>query len=236
MNDARPQVAAPGRSAPTVLDRLRAGGWYFAVTIFSAGFLAALPFWHAAGRLGRRDVRSLAVAYTLAGVYLLVLMALTPKQADGTSADGPLSTIGGLSVLVVVVAACVQLRPLRRQVYRAGAIVPTSDDPVVARAREAHARRQEARRLIAGEPALRRELGIGRPDLRRGYDDGGLVDLNTASAALIASVCGIEPAHAEAVVAGREARGGTYFNIGEVLVEVPLPPHAQDELRERAVF
>jgi DNA uptake protein ComE-like DNA-binding protein len=83
---------------------------------------------------------------------------------------------------------------------------------------------------------LRRELGAGRPDLGRGYDDGGLIDLNTAPAALIAEVCGIDLTHAEKIVAGREARGGTFFNIGEVLVEVPLPPHVQDQLRERGIF
>ena len=54
---------------------------------------------------------------------------------------------------------------------------------------------------MAEDPALARSLGIGRPDLARGYDDGGLVDLNTASAPVIAQVCGLDAALAEAIVA-----------------------------------
>jgi hypothetical protein len=231
------QPEQSSRTGPaTFAERLKAGGWYFAVTIFSAGFLAAIPFWHAAKRLGRREVRSLARAYTVADLYLLVLMILTPQRADGTSANETLSTIGGLSVLFIVIAGCVQLRPLRREVYGGGGGVPAHRDPAVARALEARARREESRRLIARDPALRRDLGIGRPDLGRDYDDGGLIDVNTAPAAVIAGVCGIDDRYADAIVAGRTARGGTYYNLGELLVEVPLPPHVQEQLRERAVF
>ena len=90
--------------------------------------------------------------------------------------------------------------------------------------------------MIARDPALRQDLGIGRPDLGRDYDDGGLIDVNTAPAAVIAGVCGIDVPYADAIVAGRTARGGSYYNLGELLVEVPLPPHVQEQLRERAVF
>jgi hypothetical protein len=231
-----PRRAADRASAPTRAERLQNGGWYFAVTIVSAGFLAAIPFWHAAKHLGRRDVRSLAWAYTLAAVYLVVLMILTPQRADGTSGNETLSAIGGLSVVFIVVAGCVQLRSLRREVYGGGGVAPVHRDPAVARALEARGRREESRRLIARDPALRRDLGIGRPDLGRGYEDGGLIDVNTAPAEVIARVCGIDQTHAEAIVAGRTARGGAFYNLGELLVEVSLPPHVQEQLRERAVF
>lgn len=231
-----PGRQAPTPNAPTLLQRLQAGAWYFALTIFSAGFLAAIPFWHAAKRLRRREVRSLAVAYTLAGIYLVLLMVLNPQRPDGTSANETLSTIGGFSALFVVIAGCVQLRPLRREVYGGAGAVPAHRDPAVARALEARSRREESRRLIARDPALRRDLAIGRPDLARDYDDGGLIDVNTAPADVIARVCGIDSAQAEAIVAGRAARGGSYFNVGELLIEVPLPAHAQEQLRERAVF
>jgi hypothetical protein len=216
--------------------RLQSGGWYFAVTIVSAGVLAAVPFWHAATRLGRRDVRSLAWAYTIAAVYLVVLLSATPKRADGTSANETLSAVGGLSAVFLVIAGCVQLRSLRRQVYGREAAAAPHRDPAVARALEARARRGETRRLIAGNSALRGDLGIGRPDLGRGYDDGGLIDVNKASADLIARVCDLDPRDAEAIVANRTARGGHYFNVDEVILEVPLAPHVQEQLRERALF
>jgi helix-hairpin-helix protein len=234
MLDPQPQALLPRR--PTPLERLQAGGWYFAVTICSFGFLAAIPYWHAASRLSRRDVCRLALAYTLAGIYLVVLMALTPQRADGSSANETLSTIGGLSAVFVLIAGCVQLRPLRREVYSGRGVVAAHRDPAVARAFQARARREETRRLLAEDPGLRQELGIGRPDLARGYDDGGLIDVNTAPADVIARVCGIDPAHAAAIVADRQARGGTFFNLEEVFVEVPLPPYVADQLRERAII
>jgi hypothetical protein len=177
-------------TAMTTSNRLRQDGWYFAVTIFSAGFLAAIPFWHAARRLRRGAVRKLALVYTAVGVYLVVLMAVIPPQhPDGTSGSETLSTIGGLSVLAVVITACVQLRSLRREAY--GQQMAAAGDPAVARALAARTRREEARRLAESDPALARELGIGRPDLRRGYNDGGLIHLNTAPAEVFAYVCGM---------------------------------------------
>jgi hypothetical protein len=229
-----PAQAPP--TAPTAGERFRAGGWYFVLSILSVGFLAAIPFWHAAVRLGRREVRTLALAYTAADVYLVVLMALTPQRPDGSSGNETLSTIGGFSSLFVVVLACIQLRSLRREVYGGHGVVAAHADPAVARALAARSRREDTRQLLERDPALRRELGIGRPDLGRGYDDGGLIDINTASAEVIARVCDIEPGYADAIVAGRTARGGTWFNIGELLVDVPLPPHVQEQLRERAIF
>lgn len=43
-------------------------------------------------------------------------MALTPPQVDGTSANPTLSTIGGFSALFLLIAGCLQLRPLRCEV------------------------------------------------------------------------------------------------------------------------
>lgn len=235
-----PHVPHRVTSAPTSGQRFRAGGWYFVLTILSAGIFAAVPFWHAASRLGRPELRKPALAYTAAGVYLAIFMAVTPpQQADGASGNETLSTIGGLSALVVVVAACIQLRSLRREVYGgSGAVlaVPIHADPVVARALGARARRDETRRLIEREPGLQRELGIGRPDLRRGYDDGGLIDVNTASAEVIAGVAHIAQPEAEAIVAGRAARGGSWYDMAELIDNVPLSSTAQEQLRDRAVL
>jgi hypothetical protein len=109
-------------------------------------------------------------------------------------------------------------------------------DPAVARALGARARRQETRQLLAREPGLQRELGIGRPDLGRGYDDGGMIDVNTAPAEVIARVANVSPADAEAIVAGRTARGGSWYDMAELVDNVPLPPSAREQLQERAVF
>lgn len=232
-----PRLPTRATPAPTAGERFRAGGWYFVLAICSAGVLAAVPFWHAAGHLGRPELRKPALAYTAAGIYLAVLMAITPpQQPDGTSGNEALSTIGAMSALVVVVAACLQLRSVRREVYGGGTVAPVHADPVVARALGARARREETRRLLAREPGLQRELGIGRPDLGRGYDDGGLIDVNTAAADVIAGVAHVAPREAEAIVAGRAARGGSWYDMAELIDNVPLSSSAQEQLRERAVF
>ena len=64
--------------------------------------------------------------------------------------------------------------------------------------------------------------------------DGALVDMNVADAAVIAQVCGIDQAHADAVVAARAARGGLYVHLGELLLDVVLPPEVQARLSQRA--
>ena len=236
----------PNRRNPGVAQgqRVRGGRWYFILTVLSVGFLAAIPFWHAARRLNRPGVRRLAVIYAVADIYLWILMILTPPDnPDGSSGNEALSTLGGFSMFVIMIVACIQLRSLRRQAYSQARfaeapypITPQPVDPVMAQALHARARREEARRLVVDDPALARELGIGRPELRRGYDDGGLVDINTAPAEVIAGVCQIDRSVADSIVAGRAARGGGYFNVGELLVDVGLPPHLQDQVRERAVF
>jgi len=54
-------------------------------------------------------------------------------------------------------------------------VPPTLHDPALAAAIACRQRRQQARQLLANDPGLARELRIGRPDLPRDYDDGGLV-------------------------------------------------------------
>jgi hypothetical protein len=213
------------------------GIWYFVLTVVSVGFLAAVPFWHAASRLGRPGVRKLALVYTAIDVALAVLLALTPDPSpDGSSGNSVISTIGGLSVCAVVVVACIQLRALRQEVYATPRRLPVGADPLGAQALAARQRREEARRMWSSDPALARELGVGRPDLGRGFDDGGLVDLNSVPATVLARVCAVAPAQAEAIVAAREARGGTYYNLGELFVDVPVPADVQAALTERALL
>lgn len=228
------ESANPATNRPA---RVRGGIWYFVLTVLSAGLLAAVPFWHAWSRLRRPALRTLALVYTAIDVLLVVLLAATPdRNPDGSSGNSAISTIGGFSFCAVVVVACIQLRGLRREVYATPRTIPVAADPLVAQALAARQRREEARRMWATDPALARELGVGRPDLGRGFDDGGLIDLNSSPAALIARICSIDVPLAEAIVAAREARGGTYFNLGELFVDVPLPAHVQATLTERALL
>src|SRR3712207_72465 len=94
------------------------GTWYFVITVLSFGFLAAVPFWHAARRLGRPAVRRLAFVYTAVDAFLVVLMILTPEPNPDVSSGNPtISTIGGMTAFAVLFIGCLQLRSLRQQVY-----------------------------------------------------------------------------------------------------------------------
>ena len=227
------QSPVTAESGPGVPAKRTGGVWYFVLTVLSAGFLAAVPFWHAWSRLRRPRLRTLALIYTAVDAFLVVLMALTPER--GAPGNSAVSTIGSFSACAVIVVACIQLRGVRRAVYAAPRAIAMDADPAVARALAARQRREEVRKMWAADPAVARELGVGRPDLGLGFDDGGLVDLNGAPATVIGQVCGLDAQQAAAIVAARDARGGTYYNLGELFVDVPLPPHVQGVLTERAL-
>lgn len=106
---------------------------------------------------------------------------------------------------------------------------------VLAAARLAAHRRAEARKLLARQPALGFQLGIGRPDVPREYDDGGLVDVNHLSAETLADRLRLTPDQAQAVVRARDQLGG-FEDAADLVTYANLDPHQVDVLREFLVF
>ncbi len=210
--------------------------WYFVVTIASFGLFAWVPFVHAAARLGRKSLYVRAVFFAAIAVAIGVLVALTPTDANGKTvgATGSLtSMIGATLAIAVIVVACVQQAKLRREILRqAPGERLDGSGPALEAALAARERRAEARKLALGDPLIARDLRVGRPDLQRNYDDGGLVDLNNAPAAVIGSVCGLDAATAEAIVEIRTAVGG-FTTVDDVLTAVPVA--SWDRVRDRAV-
>ncbi|HEY2700563.1 MAG TPA: helix-hairpin-helix domain-containing protein [Pseudonocardiaceae bacterium] len=107
-------------------------------------------------------------------------------------------------------------------------------DPALAKALDARAKRAQARELVAQDPLLAEELHIGRPDLGRTFDDGGLVDINHATAKAMASAFGIKPVDARTIIERRDELGG-FANVDEMLVLVDLPVAAWDRIRDRSI-
>lgn len=227
--------SAQGRRVPRV-----AGRWYYLVLVGTMGLFAWVPFLHAATRVRAARARWLAALFGTLDIVMYVLMALTPHDSQGHSTGGAISTVGGLMALGVIITGCVMLPPLRRMAYRdAPAAVSAPDpatDPAVQAALAARARREDSRKLAADDPLLARELRIGRPDLPRSYDDGGLVDLNNAPAAVIAEAYGIPPEVAGAIVDARDRRGEPFSTVDELLVLADLPVNTWDHIRDRAVM
>jgi hypothetical protein len=112
---------------------------------------------------------------------------------------------------------------------------PRRRQPVMTRALEARELRHEARELLTTDPALATELGIGRPELHRGFDDGGLVDVNHASAEAIGAILGLEGEHIAQIIQVREELGG-FSSLADLVVHTDIPPGLVDRLAERLIF
>lgn len=199
------------------------GGWYLFVVVLTLGIGSPIPFAHAAVRLRR----PLATVWPfLYAAVVVALMTLVPRGEDGDN-----SALGGLIIGLIVVAFC-HLLWVKRQVWpQAGDSAPA--DPAMAAALGAREKRAEARRIVAEDPALARDLKIGRPDLGQSFDDGGLVDLGAAPAATIAQVCSIELALAEQIVHTREAR--PFDTVDDAFTWADIPYALWERIRERAV-
>ncbi|WP_349880234.1 BTAD domain-containing putative transcriptional regulator [Micromonospora sp. HUAS YX12] len=96
-------------------------------------------------------------------------------------------------------------------------------------------RREYARYLLYQYPSARADLRIGRPDLPRAYDDGGLVDVNSVPDQVIAGLPGLTRSQAQHVVVDRRMRG-PYTSMEELASRCLLPAAATDSLRELLIF
>jgi len=105
----------------------------------------------------------------------------------------------------------------------------------VAEARARLRRRKKARQILASEPDLALELRIGRPDLSRDYDDGGLIDVNHVPVEVLVRELEIPEPDARRLVEQRETHGG--FNHPEELVfYCDLTPERLNVISGRLVF
>lgn len=224
----RPDPPAP-RRPPERRNRdelLAEGGWYYPVVVLSLGMLAPIPFAHVAARLRTRASRLWVVLYTAALIALLV----------GADAEPDGSNVAGGLIIGYGLVAMVHLTALRARVWPPTPLpLPAGPDPAVAAALAARARRAEARRIVDHDPLLARDLRIGRPDLARDYDDGGLVDLNAVPAAEIARCCGIDEEPARRIVEAREAAGVPFGRVEDAFTWTDVPVGLWDRIRDRAI-
>jgi DNA uptake protein ComE-like DNA-binding protein len=95
-------------------------------------------------------------------------------------------------------------------------------------------RRAQGRKLLAHQPQLAKEVGVGRPDVP-GADAYGLVDVNHAGEAALRSLPGITEEAAQKIVRMRPELGG-FSSVEDLGAALDLPSAMVDEIRDVAIF
>jgi hypothetical protein len=210
--------------------------WWASIPVWSLGVLAFVPFFRRALVTRRRRDWLVTVAYLAGVIAEVVLVALggDPSGADA-AANAVGDSGGGLAMLLMGGGATHAWI-----VYRRPAPLPAlprldGNSAALAQAVDAARRRTEARRILETDPTLARDLRIGRPDLPRGFDDGGLIDVNHCPAELLADAFGWTAAEAAMVVEARERAGG-FTSPAELIAYTELDPRRIDAVADLFVF
>lgn len=111
----------------------------------------------------------------------------------------------------------------------------SGNDAAIAHALTARERRVEAARLADQDPQLARELGIGRPDLPRQYDDGGLVDINHVPTAVLVEDLGLGQEDAKKLVDARE-HVGRFIAFDDLVALAGIDQAVCDRIRDHVVL
>lgn len=207
--------------------------WWFLLPLLTFGMATFAVVGYAGGRLRSRWHLAAAAGYLLLFVGFVIGVQFTDPEKTGV-VDAIITPLYLINWLVGSAHAGWLERRLK--VGRA-TVEPTSPaDPAVMVAQQRLARRNEARALFTSNPALAAELGIGRPDLRRHYDDGGLIDINHVPAEMVAWELGIPSAIAEEIVVQRTRVGGFYSADDLVVYCETVTPYQLAVIRDRLLF
>jgi hypothetical protein len=232
--------APPVRRAGAVVRQVL----WASVPVWSFGFLSFVPFLANAVIRRRKADWAVFAAYLAATVGLIVTAATV-----GSSNGGGSAAFGGFIIALAgcaAVHAAIVFRPGAAPTAPGAAVAdaPVAGAPVgvrqhnqdaIAEAKSRIERRKQARRLVETDPALARDLHIGRPDLARDYDDGGLVDVNHVPAAVLAADLDLTPDEVTDVIAARD-KLGKFTSADEVCAYTDLSPDRVDELRDLMIF
>lgn len=224
------QVAAAA-AKPTRNRRL----WIW-MPVWSMGLLASVPFFRRAVLTRQRSDWLITAGYLFASILEIVFIALGGDSSTRNASPNALGDVGASLALLLMGAGATHVSVLYRQpdLMRAD---PQQDRNAVAvsEATQAARRRAEARRILEINPVMARDLKIGRPDLPRTYDDGGLIDVNHASPELLSRVLGWSLADARIVVDTRERTGG-FSSLAEMIAYTELEPQRFDAVSDLLVF
>jgi hypothetical protein len=216
---------APAESPTT----RRLSGILIAVTVLTCGLAAFVPAVIAAVQTNHRHLRRrfiwLAVAIGAVDIVGFFLLGTADTDAEGTPV-GAASNIGVTCLLVAMVAGVITALVARKAAVR---------NPAIARELDRRGLREQYRELGASDPGMARRIGVGNPNVPRDFDDGGLVDVNLANAAVLSRYAGLTAEEAQRVVEAR-ATLERFTSVEEVAVYGSLSDRSTASLAEVAVF
>ncbi|ACY98661.1 hypothetical protein Tcur_3119 [Thermomonospora curvata DSM 43183] len=212
---------SPGRAALSVI---------WAVSPFlTLGW--ATPFAFAGAAIWRRSGHLVVAAAFYLGVFALQMMLLPVIDTDAGA-----ERLYGACLLTQAVVGCFHAFLVRRRVFDPeGTGGLAGNEAAIEMVRRQRLLRAKARELAAKDPAMAKELRIGRPDLPRRYDDGGLIDVNHAPATVLTMLPGVTEELAHRIIKVRQETGG-FVSAEELSTLAQLPPALTSDIAEYAVF
>ncbi|THV39704.1 hypothetical protein [Glycomyces buryatensis] len=224
--------AALIESAPTDSRPGAASVWWALLPILLPGLGAPIAFGVATSRRPAPGTVIPLIAYTAAFFGFCV-----PAANYGSDMVGWLNLFAALSALTATVGACGHLFAIRNRVWGAEkqSIEPSPDPTNRAALDHALRLRDKGRQTIEKDPMLAKRIGIGRPDLPRDIEDGGLIDLNHVPVEILRDLPGFTDATAKQVH-DRVEHVGPYQDFNEVIVEIGIPTGFERVLREYVVL
>lgn len=187
--------------------------WMF-VPLMSLGAASFVPPLYFAVRRGRRECYAWSAAFVLG--FVASIAVYSQNRLSGVA----LIMTEWVAGLIATGALC--LRPDR------------DVDPVEA-ARAGRKQRSKAKALVAKDPRLAIEAGIGRPDLPGAHRDGGLVDVNRVPAEFLELLPGIDAPLAERIGRTRDEVGG-FSSLADLIHTLDLSPARFDDIEDQLLF
>ncbi|MEU8614217.1 hypothetical protein AB0C29_40140, partial [Actinoplanes sp. NPDC048791] len=159
-----------------------------------------------------------ALGYTVLFVVAFVIAASNPSPVESPDLN-PTEWIAFTMFAVIAIASAVH-----------GAVLAShpGDSP------RSRTLRDQARQFATFDPERARALGIGRPDLMRAFDDGGLVDVNHVPGNELARLPGISSEQAHGIVIDRLNRG-PYAQPEDLVIRGVLPMRAVNRLSSKLI-
>jgi DNA uptake protein ComE-like DNA-binding protein len=178
----------------------------------------------------------LAGGLTVAWFLGFALVSSQPEDADNVwTTSGVLfylaAWIGGV-VYGIVMGPKLDWSP------KTSSVVAPSYDPnsaAIAGIQAGRRKREEAREMARRDPQMARDLRVGRPDLARQYDDGGLVDVNSAPEVTLAEWLGLSAAQSAQVVEARQQLN-RFEHVEDLVNLAGLEPSTYDQVKDRIIL